>query len=173
MKKNFWLICLLVFISTVSFSAVWAEEKKADAKTPDAKQKAELSKKADLFVQVAAYGEEQKDPMLMLSAVKMMDELPFKGIEKPGDKTGALYSRDAMLKQAKEFAAGDTELLAVIAKVQDAPETTDVRYRGGHRERHGHGRDYHGGHHYYERRHHDRYWGCTWRFNRFGDWVCR
>lgn len=173
MKKNLSIVCLLVFMTTLSFSLVWAGEKKADAKAPDAKQKAELSKKADLFVQVVTYGEEQKDPVIMVSAVKMLDELPFKGIEKPGDKSGAVYNRDAILNQAKEFAAGDTEMLAVIAKVQDAPETADVRHHRGHRDRFGHGRDYHGGHHYYERRHHDRYWDCTWRFNRFGDWVCR
>lgn len=175
MKRFFLQACLLLVVGSLAFSPALAGEKKADAaKTPDAKQKAELSRQADLFVQVANYGEEQKDPVVMISAVKMLDELPFKSIEKPGDKTGAVYNRDALLKQAKEFAAGDTELLAVIAKVQDAPETTDVRgHHRDHRDRFGHGRDYHGGHHYYERRHHERYWDCTWRFNRFGDWVCR
>lgn len=166
MKKMLWLICLLMFATAVSFSPVWAEEKKADAKKEaaevklDKKQTAEYSKKADMFVQVVAHAEAEKDPVIMLSAVKIMDDLPFKSIEKPAVKgqEATLYERDALLKQAKEFAVGDTELLAVIAKVESAPEKTEVR---GH---HGGG---HGG--YYGRRHHEREWDRPWRY-RHGHW---
>jgi len=56
----------------------------------------------------------------------------------------------ALLGQAKQYATGDEELLAVIAKVQEPPEKTAVR---GH-----HG--YYGG--YYDRPYHHRHFDCTW-----------
>jgi len=157
----------MVFICASSFTTVWAEEKKTDAKKEAApamtdKEKAEYAKKVDLFIQLATYGETQKDPLVMLSAVKMLDALPFKGIIKPGqpEKRGACYEREALLNEAKQFAAGDKELLAVIAKVQTPPEKIAVR---GH-----HG----GGHHgYYERHHYSRHYDCNWYrvCNQFGD----
>jgi len=148
----------MVFICASSFTTVWAEEKKTDAKKEAApamtdKEKAEYTKKVDLVNQLATYGETQKDPLVLIGAVKMLDELPFKGIVKPGEqgKAGTRYDRETLLKEAKQYAAGDKELLAVIAKVQTPPETTAVRGRHGG----GHG----GGHHrYYERRHHDRWY---------------
>jgi hypothetical protein len=176
MKKTLWLLCLTVFLCASSFSVVCAEEKKPAAKKEaapamTAKEKAEFSKKVDLFIQLATYGETNKDPLVTLSAVKMLDELPFTGVVKPGEteKGGARYEREAMLKQAKEFAAEDQELLAVIAKVQTPPEKVAVR---GHYDR----RDRFYSGHYYERRHHERRYGCDWiRVCRHGDCnlVCR
>jgi hypothetical protein len=173
MKKTLWFIMLTVFACASTLSMAWAEEKKAAAKKEGspamtAKEKAEFSKKVDLFIQLATYGETNKDPLVTLSAVKMLDELPFKGIVKPGEaeKGGARYEREALLAQAKQYAAEDQELLTVIAKVETPPEKTEVR---GHGDRHG-GYDRH---HYYERRHHERRYGCDWHRGRHGDWVCR
>jgi hypothetical protein len=160
MKKIMCIMCLAMFVCAVGFTAVWAQDKKPEAKQEaakplDAKEQVEYSKKVGLFYEVVAYGEAQKDPLVMISAVKLLDDLPFGGIAKPGtdEKNPARYDRVALLDQAKQYAAGDTELLAVIAKVQDPPEKTAVR---------GHGRG-HGGHYgYYDRPQHRRHWGCTW-----------
>lgn len=173
MKKALWLMLLTVFVCASSLTVVCAEDKKPDAKKEAApalteKEKADFSKKVDLFIQLATYGEKNKDPLVTLSAVKMLDELPFSGIVKPDqpEKGEARYERDALLAQAKLFAAGDQELLAVIAKVQTPPEKVAVR---GH-----HDGYYYGG--YYERRHHGRRYDCNWyRVCRHGDCalVCR
>ncbi|MHB8880794.1 MAG: hypothetical protein ACYC69_04680 [Thermodesulfovibrionales bacterium] len=179
MKKTFWFVMMLVFVVAVSFSGVWAEEKKDDSKKEgvmvvEKKHRSELQKKATLLLRVVAYGEAEKDPIIMLSAVKILDDLPFKGIRDEKSKDGVQYDRESLLAKAKEFAADDAELLALIAKVKDAPEVAEVRGRHrGHRDRWGHGRGYYGGHHYYERRHHERFYDCFWRLNRHGDWVCR
>jgi hypothetical protein len=163
MKKTLWIMLLLVFACSVSFTTVWATEKKAEAKKEaadvDPKMKAEMKKKADLFMKVVAYGEAEKDPIVMLSAVKMLDEMPFKGIKDKKSKDGVQHDRDSLLKKAKEFAADDKEMLAMIQKIQDAPEKTEVR---GHHDRYGHGDRYYGRHHYYERRHHRRHYDDFW-----------
>jgi hypothetical protein len=182
-KKTLWLTCLAVLVSTTSFAAQAAETPKAAAKPAaaakapatakapagpvmTAKEKAAFAKQVDLFTQVAAAGETEKDPLLLLSAVKMLDQLPFGGIVREGAQEKGAYDRDALLSSAKEYAAGDAELLAVIAKLQDAPEATAVR---GYRH-HGDGPGY-----YYDRRYHERHYGCDWHRvcgRRGCDWVC-
>jgi hypothetical protein len=130
MKKYLLLICLLTFVCALSFSSVWAAEvKKEQAAKMDAKQEAEFAKKVELFTGIATYAETNKDAIVMVSAIKMLDQLPFDGIVKPGqpEKDGARFDRATMVKQAKEYAAGDAETLAVIAKVQDVPKKIDVR----------------------------------------------
>lgn len=183
MKKTLWFITLTVFICASSFATVWAEEKKAEAKqdvtaTMTAKEKVEYAKKADLFIQLATFGETQKDPLLIISAIKVMDDLPFKGIVKPGqpEKGGAYYDREALINQAKQYAAQDSELLAVIAKVQTPPEKTEVR---GHHGPHGYqgprGDRYDYGY-YYDRPRHHRHFRCDWiQICRHGNcrMVCR
>lgn len=170
MKKTLWLFCLSLLMVAFSLTAVGAEEKKPEmekevVKTMDAKEKAEFSKKVVLFTQVVTLGEDMKDPLILISAVKMLDDLPFEGIKKPGkdEKNSASYDRKAILDQARQYAAGDSELLAVIAKVETPPEKTAVRgYHGGYHDRYfEHGRPYDRDD-YYERRHHRRYYGCTW-----------
>ncbi len=177
MKRTLWLTCLAVLVGATALAAqaappeaAKAADKPAAAPTLTAQEKATFSKQVDLFTQVATAGETEKDPLLLLSAARMLDELPFGGIERPKAKPDAeptVYSRDELLKLAKEYAAGDAELLAVIAKVQDAPEPTAVR--GRVRERH------HGPGYYYERPYHERRHGCDWVrvCGRHGcDWVC-
>ena len=112
--------------------------------------------------------------------MKLLDGLPFAGIAKPGEdgKTGARYDRTDLLKQAKEYATGDEELLTVIAKVQDPPEKTAVRGHfgppgpppppgfGGPPGPWG----------YYDRPYHRRHYSCVWEpICRHGhcDWICR
>ena len=173
MKKIICIICLMMFVCGMSFSVLWAQDAKPEAKqeaaaTLSAKDKADYSKKVGLFYQVVNYAETQKDPLVMLSAVKLFDNLPFGGVAKPGkdEKNAASYDRKELLNQAKEYAAGDTELLAVIAKVQEPPEKTAVR---------GHG-DFRGPHGYYDRPHHPRHYRCMWfQHCRHGrcEWVCR
>ena len=171
MKRTMLIALMMIFVCTLSFTALWAQENKPDAKkeaaaTMDAKEKADFSKKVSLFYQVVSYGQSQKDPLVLLSAVKLLDDLPFAGIAKPGqdEKTGARYDRVSLLNEAKQYAAGDEDLLTVIAKVQEPPEKTAVRHHGGPH------------HDYYGRHHHRRHYECTW-FNvcRHGhcDWVCR
>jgi len=173
MKKVLSIICLVVFVCAMTFTLAWAAEEKAPepkqekAKALTAKEQAEYAKKVDLFQNVVTYAEAQKDPLVMLSAVKMLDGMPFGGIAKPGtdEKKPALYDRLAMLDQAKQFAEGDTEVLAVIAKAQTAPEKTDVRWGGRHGGYGGHGGW--GGHRggpgwYYGPPRHHRGWGCVW-----------
>ncbi len=161
MKKTLCIICMIMFVCAVGFSAAWAQEKKPEAKQEaakpmDAKEQAEYSKKVDLFYKIVAYGESQKDPLVMLSAVKLLDDLPFGGVAKPNtdEKNPVRYDRVALLDQAKQYAVGDEELLTVIAKVQTPPEKTAVRGHG-----HGHGHGHHG---YYDRPRHRHHWGCTW-----------
>jgi hypothetical protein len=184
MKKVLWLVCVSVFAVVASIASVGAEEakpemKKEVVKTVDPKDKAAYSKKVDLFIQTATLGEDMKDPLILVSAVKMMDDLPFEGIAKPGkdEKKPALYDRKALLDQAKQYAAGDSELLAVIAKVETPPQKTAVRgYHGGYHDRYyEYGRPY-DRYNYYERRHHRRHYGCTWfRICHHGycEMVCR
>jgi uncharacterized membrane protein YgcG len=148
MKKVISIICLVAFICTVSFAAAWAVEKKVDVKPdakkeavvePTAKEKAEIEKKVDLFYKVVAYGEEQKNPIILISAVKIFDDLGFSTIAKPGKDAKAVYERVALLDQAKLYAANDGELLAVIEKVQTPPEEVAVRSRHGGGGYRGHG----------------------------------
>lgn len=180
MKKTLWLVCLSFFVVAVPFTAVGAAEtKKEAAKTLDAKEKADFSKKVDLFIQVATLGEDMKDPMILVSAVKLLDDLPFDGIAKPGKdaKNPARYDRADLLKQARQYAAGDSELLAVIAKVETPPEKTAVRgHHGGYHDRYYEHDRYYDRYDYYRPRHHHRHYGCTWfRICRYGncEMVCR
>jgi hypothetical protein len=130
MKKYLLLICLLTFVCALSFSSVWAAEvKKEQAAKMDAKQEAEFAKKVELFTQLATYAETNKDAIAMVSAIKMLDQLPFDGIVKPGqpEKGGDRFDRATMVKQAKEYSVGDAEALAVITKFQDVPKKIAVR----------------------------------------------
>lgn len=170
MKKTLWLICVSIFMVVFSFAVVGAEEKKPDmekevVKSMDAKDKAEYAKKADLFIQTATAGEDMKDPTILVAAVKMLDDLPFKAIAKPGkdQKNPAFYDRKALLDQAKKYAAGDSELLAVIAKVETPPLKTAVRGpHGGYHDRYFDGGRHHDRWDYYRPRHHRRHFDCTW-----------
>jgi hypothetical protein len=129
MKKNLWFICLIVFVCILSSTDVWVQEKKTD-----------YSKEVDLFIQVLSYGQAQKDPLIMISAVRMLDALPFDSITVEG--SDARYERAALLNQAKEYASGDQEMLAMIDKSQE--EKVAVRgHHGGH-----HGSYHHRPHHY-------------------------
>jgi hypothetical protein len=180
MKKTLWLICLSVFMVAVSFAAVGAAEKAPEmkpevVKTLDAKEQAEFSKKVDLFIQAASLGEDMKDPLILVSAVKMLDDLPFDGIAKPGtdEKNPARFERKALLDQAKKYAAGDSELLAVIAKVETPPLKTAVRgHHGGYHDRYYDRGGYRDRYDYYEPRHYRRHYGCTW-FQFCGHHGCR
>lgn len=187
MKKNVWFVAFLVLVFLFAVTAVGAQEKKPEAMQEKAaklspKDIAPFAKEVSLFNQLVTFGEANKDALVMVSAVRLMDSLPFEGIAKPGKegKDGARYERIALLNQAKEFASGDTEVLAVITKLQDVPEKTDVRHgghRGGHRggnhghHNWGHHGGYHGGGYYYPVR-----YGCVWYqvCGRHGcNWVCR
>lgn len=169
MKKTLWSACAVALLVA---PLVVAQDKKPAADKKDqailtAEEKAAFAKQVDVFVGVAQAGETQKDPLLLLSAVKLMDQLPFDAIAKPDAKDKSTYSRDALLTQAKECATGDAELLAVIGKMADAPEATAVR---GHRG-HGDGPGY-----YYDRRYHERRHHCEWirvcERHRGCEWVC-
>jgi hypothetical protein len=185
MRKNVWFVAFLSFVCLFTFSIVGAQEKKPEAaeeKTAKLSHKdmAPFAKEVRMFSQLVAFGEANKDALVMVSAVRLMDSLPFQGIAKPGKegKSDTRFERSALLNQAKEFASGDAEVLAVIAKLQEVPEKTDVR--GHHDRRHGgsHGHHnwgnhggYHGGGYYYPVR-----YGCVWYqvCGRHGcNWVCR
>jgi hypothetical protein len=191
MRKKSWLTYIAFLVCASSYTAVWAVDSKPDAKPAaaataasaslDKKQQAELSARADAFLNMVSYGEAEKDPIVLLSAVKLLDSLPFASVSTTDEKgkEAKQFDRDTILKQAKEFAAGDTELLAIIAKVQDAPAKTEVRGYGG-RDRFGrydgryHDGRYYGGHFYYERPIHDRRFDR--RFERYwhnGRWYWR
>jgi hypothetical protein len=171
MKKTILIFCALAIMCAASFTAVMAQDAKPAMKseaaaTPTDKEKADFSKKVSLFYQIVSYGETQKDPLVLLSAIKFLDDLPFAGIAKPGqdEKSAARYDRATLIAEAKKFAAGDDDLLAVIAKVETPPERTAVRGHGGY------------DHGYYGRHRHGRHYGCVWfQVCRHGycDWVCR
>jgi len=185
MKKNLWFIGFLVFVCLFSFTAVWAEGKKPETKQEQTaklstEEIATFSKEVEMFNQLVSFGEANKDALIVISAVRLMDSLPFEGIAKPGKegKSGARYERVGLLNQAKEYASGDTEVLAVIAKLQEVPEKTDVRGRrghyGGHHGQHNWG--YHGGYQGWGYSHLIRY-ACVWiqvcERHRGCHWVCR
>ena len=137
MKKTICIIGIIVFMCAFSFSTVWSQVEesvvqKETSTTPDNKEQAEISKKVDFFYQVVSYGEAKKNPLIMITAISLFDDLPFADIVRPGqdDKKGApTYNRATLLEEAKQYAAGDTELLTVLAKIENAPETTVVRGR--------------------------------------------
>jgi hypothetical protein len=161
MKKTLWSTCLAVLVCVAPFASA-AEETKPEAKPEaapvmTAKEKADFAKQVDLFAQVVSYGETQKDPLALLTAVQMLEDLPFGGVAKADAKDKSTYDRAGLLSLAKQYATGDAELLAVIAKLQDAPEATAVR---GRRDR-DRDRDDRPGR-YYERRHHERRFRCEW-----------
>lgn len=163
MKKNLWLICLMVFVCIFSSAVLWAQEKKTDAKL-DPKEMVNFSKEVALFSQLVSVGQANKDSLIIISAVRILDSLPFDGVAKPGadDKS---FDRKGLLNEAKEYAYGDQEVLAVIAKLMEVPETTDVRGHGGH-----HGGYHGGGYRHDHYRHH-----CFWHYvcGPFGcEWVC-
>ena len=174
MKKTLWSTCVAMLVCAAPFAS--AAEDKTPAAKPEAapvmtaKEKADFAKQVDLFAQVASYGETQKDPLVLLTAVKMLDDLPFGGVKKPDAADKATYDRAGLLAQAKLLATGDAELLAVIAKLEEAPEATSVRGRHD-RDR---DRDDRPGR-YYDRRYHDRRYECDWFkvCGRHGcEWVC-
>lgn len=185
-------IFLMVLVCLFSFTALWAQEKKAEAKpeAADPKEMVGFSKQVELFIQLVAVGEARKDSLILMSAVRLLDAFPFDGIAKPGtnEKSKTVYNRDDLLKEAKEFAQGDAEVLAMVAKLQEVPKTTAVRgFHDGHigpprgRDLYdgppgfigpgSYHRGYHGGGYRHHRRHHCvwfqvcSYWGC--------EWVCR
>lgn len=139
MKKSICILWCMVFICAVTFTALWAQDKKPDGKD-DAlaamsdKEKAEILQKLDLFSKVVSYGEDQKNPLILISAVELLDDIPFDAIivTKPNqdEKKDTRYNRLSLLNQAKGYAAGDTELLALIEKVLDRSETVAVRSGG-------------------------------------------
>ncbi|OQX20504.1 MAG: hypothetical protein BWK76_01030 [Desulfobulbaceae bacterium A2] len=165
-------------------SVAGAEQKapapdKAEALKFEAANISDFSKEVAMLSQIVAFAEANKDALIMISAVRLLDSLPFEGVAKPGtdEKAAARYERKEMLNQAKEFAAGDAEVLAVVAKLEETPEAVGVRHHGGpHGGYHG---GYHGGHHggyhgsgyWHPRRHHCVWvqycgpWGC--------EWICR
>lgn len=177
MKKTLYLSLLVIMSCLILFPAAWAQEQKtpeppkADAKkadTPeiDPKDMVDFSKQVEMFTQIAAYAETKKDPILMVGAVRMLDSLPFDGVAKPGaqDKD-AMYDRASLLKQAKQYASGDKEMLALIAKFEEVPEKTAVRY-GGHRPPpDSYGYYPHGPRHHCNWHKVCGHWGC--------EWVCR
>lgn len=178
MKRTLLLTGLAAFLCGLPAGSALAQETKPEVKAvakPEAapvmsdKEKAEFAKQVDFFVQVASYGEAHKDPLALVTAVRLLDDLPFTSVARPGEgeKSGPPYDRDALIAQAKASAGGDAGLLAIIEKVQDAPEPTAVR-GGGHRPppppR------------YYDRNYHERHYRCRWvRECHRGncEWVCR
>jgi hypothetical protein len=177
MSKRPWFTCIPILMLASSYTAAWAADSKPDAKvatpatatapaaTLDKKLQAEYNAKADTFLYMVSYGEAEKNPIVLLSAVKLLDDLPFSSISTTDEKGKEVkqFDRDTILLHAKEFAAGDTELLAVITKIQEAPVKSGVRGHDG-RDHYGryegryHDDRYHGGHFYYERPMHDRYY---------------
>jgi hypothetical protein len=131
MKKRLWIICLMVFVCVLSSTVVWVEEKKVD-----------FSKEVELLIQVVSSGEAKKDPLIIISAVRMLDALPYDSITVEG--SSARYEREALLNQAKEYASGDKEVLAMIAKVQEEKTTVRAPHHPHHYHHHG---GYHGGYH--------------------------
>lgn len=125
MKKYFGIMCLMVISGLFSVTAVWSQDAKVD-----------YSKDVDLFIQVVTYGEAKKDPLAMISAVRMMDTLGFDSIT--NESTEVRYERGELLNKAKEFATGDKELLGMIAKVGDEKTAVRGRHRPyRHHRRHG------------------------------------
>lgn len=188
MSKKPWLGCIPILFLASSFTAAWAADSKPDANIAtsasasatapaaalDKKMQAEYAAKADVVLYMVNYGETEKNPIALLSAVRLLDELPFASLSTTDEKGKQVkqFDRDTILLHAKEFAAGDTEMLAVITKVQEAPVKSGVRGHDG-RDRYGrydgryHDDRYHGGHYYYERPMHDRYYER--RFERHWD----
>jgi hypothetical protein len=174
MKKQIWITGIMVLMCAVFCITVMAQDKTPAVKNetvaaPNEKEKVEFAKKVSLFYQVVSYGQTQKDPLVLLSAVKLLDDLPFAGIVKPGqdEKSGARFDRTSLLAEAKKFAEGDDELLAVIAKVETPPEKTAVRGYGPG--------GFHRGYYYGWPEHH-RHFRCVWfEICRHGrcEWVCR
>ncbi len=185
MKIRLKSICTLVFVGILSCTAAFADQKapeaeKVEAPKLDSAQMSDFSKEVAMLSQVATFGEANKDALVMVSAVRLLDSLPFEGVVKPGtdEKANVRYDRKEMLKQAKEYASGDKEVLAVVAKLEEVPDKTDVRGGGygGHGGQHGgYSGGYHGGYHgggYGHRGRHHCYWAQ--RCGPWGcEWICR
>ena len=137
MKKVLSIIGVAIFLGTLFFGAAWAEDKeaapaKAAAPSADDKEKAEIDRQVGLFYQLVGTAETEQNPLLMIGAIRLFDDLPYSGIAKPGmdeKKPDSVYDRMSLLNEAKKYAAGDTEMLALLVKMEDAPETTVVRGR--------------------------------------------
>lgn len=198
-------ICTLIFVGILSCTTAFGEEQKGqevektEAPKFDPAQMADFSKEVAMLSQVATFAEANKDALVMVGAVRLLDSLPFDGVAKPSadEKADVRYDRKEMLKQAKEYASEDKEVLAVIAKLEDVPEKTEVRrgghdgnhggyhggyqgggYYGGHRGdgyRGGYNGGYHGGYHgggYWHHRRHQCYWVQRCGYGGC-DWICR
>ncbi len=187
MKTTLKFICAMVLVGIVSCASAWAQTKAPDAKAEelpklDPGQIAEFSKEVSMLNQMVSFAEANKDSLIMISAVRVLDSLPFEGVAKPGSdaKSKARYDRNEMLNQAKEYASGDKEVLAMVARLKEVPERTDVRHPGHHGHHHGH---HHGWHHggFHGGYHGGGYWHptvypCVWvlEVGPLGwGWVCR
>jgi hypothetical protein len=165
-KKILWFAGLVVAACAIPLVVSAVEQAKPEAgPAMTAKEQADLKQQVELFSDIVTAGEAQKDPLLLVTAVKILDQIPA-GVQKGEGKDAGVYERDALLTEAKEYAAGDAELLAVIGKVEAAPEATAVR---GHRH-HGDGPGY-----YYDRHYHHHEYRCHWYrecYHGRCDWVC-
>lgn len=169
MKRVPCLICLAALVLIFSLASVGTA--KEGVVMPTDSEKAEVGPKVELFSRTVSYGEAGKNPLVLLSAVSLLDELSFTRVARPGGEgKESFYDRASLLSLAKKYADGDAELLRVIAKVENPPEKTVVRGQWD-----GHGGYYHRGNVSYHGSG-ERQWGCYWlqRCHR-GDcvWVCR
>jgi len=114
MKNFFHSIGLAMLAGLFGAMAAHAAEQKLSAQ-----EAMEYSKKAEIANYVISIGTENKDSLLLLSGVKLLDEIPA-GVVKLGQtgKGAATYDRDALLDQAKIFAGKNKNLLEVIADVK-------------------------------------------------------
>jgi hypothetical protein len=149
MKTNWRFVCLMVLSGFFVCVAAWAQDKAPEATETkeeeavkfDPAQMADFSDRVATLSQMVSLAQSNMDALMMIGAVRVLDSLPFEGVEKPGtDKASKdQYDRKDMLNKAKEFASEDKEILAVIAKLEEVPETTAVRGRHGRHGRRGRG----------------------------------
>ncbi len=140
MKKTLCVFGTVVFLCVFIFGTVFAQEKgvnsaKATVKTPD-NENVEIERQVEIFYRVVAAAETQKDPLIMLGAIRMFDELQFTGIVKPGKtdtQPDSVYDRMYLLREAKKYANEDAEMIALLEKIERSPETTEVRGHPGRR----------------------------------------
>ncbi len=116
--KNWGAAVVFAAVAFGGVSAASAEEPPVSSMTPMA------------ISRVIAFGQEHQDPLALLTAVRMLNDLgahvamPGAQSEPTGEQAQQMFDQVALLEEAEGYAAGDAELVAMIDAEMDNIESS-------------------------------------------------
>lgn len=101
-----------------SVSATFAEEAPVSSMAPMT------------IARVVAFGQQNQDPLALITAVRMLNDLganvaiPGTDVGATGEQSQPVFDPVALLEEAESYAAGDAEVLAMIETEMDSVESS-------------------------------------------------